>query len=271
MPKNYSDSKESVYHKSLAIRENFFGLDHPSVAQNLHDLALILKMQGRYDEAEPLYLRALDIREKVLGSEHPDVSQNLNNLASLLYARGQFSKAEPLYRRALAIREKVFGLENPYTITSLHNLAGVLKARGKYEEAESLYLTVLDIQEKLLGPEHPDLLRTLSGLISLLEAQEEQGEGSNARLQHKVLNLREKLPEYDPEKVLQEPRPSVLNRLVALKNFYASVLVPALTPERRRFFLLVAFYPLTLLLAELLTAGFGWGICPGYGCMPLFS
>ncbi len=42
---------------------------------------ILLKTQGKLDEAEPLYRRALAIFEASLGPAHPDVATSLNNLA----------------------------------------------------------------------------------------------------------------------------------------------------------------------------------------------
>jgi tetratricopeptide (TPR) repeat protein len=54
---------------SVSISEVVEGVDHPSTATCLNNLALIYDDQGKYDEAEPLYQRALAIDEKALGSE----------------------------------------------------------------------------------------------------------------------------------------------------------------------------------------------------------
>ncbi len=51
------------------------------MAASVRSSQLLLKAQGKYEEAEPLYRRALQIRKKALGEEHPDVARSLNNLA----------------------------------------------------------------------------------------------------------------------------------------------------------------------------------------------
>ncbi|CAN0351634.1 unnamed protein product, partial [Ectocarpus sp. 6 AP-2014] len=55
-------------------RERILGPDHPDVASALKNRALLLRAQGKYDDAEPLYVRAIAIGEKALGPEHPDVA-----------------------------------------------------------------------------------------------------------------------------------------------------------------------------------------------------
>ena len=64
-----------------AIFETTLGPDHPTVANSLSSLALVLYATNRHAEAEPLMRRALAINAKGLGQEHPSVAANLGNLA----------------------------------------------------------------------------------------------------------------------------------------------------------------------------------------------
>ena len=138
----YSQGKyaeaEPLYRRSLAIRKQRLGTEHPLVATSLNNLALLLDAQARYAEAEPLSRRALVIDEKALGTGHLDVASDLNNLAALLQAQGKYAEAEPFYRRSLAIREKLLGRDHADVAQSLNNLAALLQDQGKYTEAEPL-------------------------------------------------------------------------------------------------------------------------------------
>ena len=82
------------------------GPDHPSIAIQLNNLALLYQDSGRYAEAEPLYERALAIDEKALGSDHPNLAIPLSNLALLCLASGRYPEVAPLYKRAITILEK---------------------------------------------------------------------------------------------------------------------------------------------------------------------
>ena len=72
---------EPLMRRALAIDEKSFGPDHPNVASDLNNLALLLQATNRLAEAEPLYRRALAIDEKSFGPDHPNVANSLNNLA----------------------------------------------------------------------------------------------------------------------------------------------------------------------------------------------
>jgi CHAT domain-containing protein/tetratricopeptide (TPR) repeat protein len=162
---------ESLYRRSLAIREKVLSSNHPDIAESLNNLALLYKAQGAYAQAEPLLRRSLAILEKALGPNHPDVATSLNNLALLYQAQGAYAQAEPLYRRSLDIREKVLGPNHPDMATSLNNLAQLYRAQGDYVQAEPLLRRSLAISEKALGPNHPNVATSLNNLALLYQDQ----------------------------------------------------------------------------------------------------
>jgi tetratricopeptide (TPR) repeat protein len=105
--------------RALAIREKALGPEHRAVAQSLHDLGDLYRIEGRYSDAEPLYVRALAIREKLLGKDHPDVAALLVSYALLLRQTGRPTKAEDLELRAKQIRASdpnmIQKMKLPYT------------------------------------------------------------------------------------------------------------------------------------------------------------
>ena len=61
---------EPLYERALAIDEKALEPDHPDVAIDLKNLALLYWFQGRYVEVEPLCERSLAIAEKALRPGH---------------------------------------------------------------------------------------------------------------------------------------------------------------------------------------------------------
>ncbi len=100
------------YQRSLAIRENALGPEHPDVAQSLNNMAELYLARGRYAEAEPLHKRALAIWEKAVGPKHPHVAASLENYAALLRMLNRVAEAVTLEDRAKVIRAKN-AKENP--------------------------------------------------------------------------------------------------------------------------------------------------------------
>lgn len=64
----------------LIIFLQVLGKDHPDVAKQLNNLALLCQNQGKYEEVERYYQRALEIYEKTLGPDDPNVAKTKNNL-----------------------------------------------------------------------------------------------------------------------------------------------------------------------------------------------
>ena len=160
----YADA-EPLYRRALAIHEKEFG-SKPAVyvANDLSNLAGLLKSTGRYGEADQLYRRALKNYEAVLGDEHPMVASTLINLVRLMQNTGQLEEAETLARRALAIDEKNFGPDRPKVADDLDALAAILRRTHRFDEALALYLHSLAIREKVLGPDHPVVAAALNNL-----------------------------------------------------------------------------------------------------------
>ena len=63
----------------LALHQ-VLGKDHPDVAKQLNNLALLCQNQGKYEEVEYYYCRALEIYESRLGPDDPNVAKTKNNL-----------------------------------------------------------------------------------------------------------------------------------------------------------------------------------------------
>ncbi len=83
---------EPLYCRALEIDEASYGPDHPNVARDLNNLALLLKTTNRLEEAEPLFRRGLQILiefERRTGHEHPNFCSGLANYRGFLQALGK--------------------------------------------------------------------------------------------------------------------------------------------------------------------------------------
>ena len=56
------------------------GPDHPDVAKQFHNLAVLCSHLGKYDQVEHYYKQALDIFERKYGPDDPNVIRIKNNL-----------------------------------------------------------------------------------------------------------------------------------------------------------------------------------------------
>lgn len=167
---------EPLMRRALEIDEKAYGPDHPRVAIDLNNLALLLMATKRTAEAEPLMRRVLEIDENAHGPDHPEVAIDLNNLAQLLRATNRMRKAEPLMWRVLKIDEKSFGPDHPTVAIDLGNLAQLLRATYRTAEAEPMMRRALEIDKKAYGPNHPNIAIRLNNLAGLLLATNRMSE-----------------------------------------------------------------------------------------------
>ena len=159
---------KALLERALAIDEAAYGPDHPAVATDLNNLALILRDLGQPEAARPLQERALAIDEAAYGPDHPAVATDLNNLALILRDLGQPEAARPLQERALAITEAAYGPDHPAVATDLNNLALILRDLGQPEAARPLQERALAITEAAYGPDHPAVATDLNNLALIL-------------------------------------------------------------------------------------------------------
>jgi non-specific serine/threonine protein kinase/serine/threonine-protein kinase len=150
--------------RSLAIREERLGPNHPEVAQSLNALGNCLQRLDRLDEAAAAHERALHIREQAPGENSEAIASSVHNLAIVYYFKGDLDRAAQLYQRSAEMDLRSQGRDNHNYATSLHTLAIVYKDQGKLEEALELELESLEIREKVLGPDHAHVGFSLSTL-----------------------------------------------------------------------------------------------------------
>ena len=200
--------------KAVAAGEKALGREHQLTLGSLNTLGILLRIQGKYEEAETLHRQLLEWDEKNLGDDHPKTLTSMNNLAQVLLAQGRYDEAETLLRRAIQGEEKKLGVDHRSTLTSVNNLALVLTKQDRYKEAETLNRRALEGREKELGEDHPDTLTSVSYLATVLQKQGKYAEAET--LHRRALEGREKkLGEDHPDTLT-----SVHNLAVLLDDLY---------------------------------------------------
>ncbi|MEU9234524.1 FxSxx-COOH system tetratricopeptide repeat protein [Streptomyces subrutilus] len=145
------------------------GPDHPDTLSSRNDLAVVLYVLGRHQEAADLHQQTLTDRERVLGPDHPHTLTSRSNLAVVLDALGRHQEAADLHQYTLTDFERVLGPDHPDTLISRNNLALALDALGRHQEAADLHQYTLTDCERVLGPDHPDTLSSRSNLALALK------------------------------------------------------------------------------------------------------
>ena len=79
-------AEETGDRKSRNVRQDAssMGREHSDTLTSAHNLALVLRDQGKYEEAELMSRRVLEWHEKVIGMGHRDTLTISSNLALVL-------------------------------------------------------------------------------------------------------------------------------------------------------------------------------------------
>ena len=64
-----------MHRQVLDLRTEVLGAKHPSTLTSMNNLALVLRSQGKYEEAEAMHRQVLDLQTEVLGAKHPLIHQ----------------------------------------------------------------------------------------------------------------------------------------------------------------------------------------------------
>jgi len=107
-----------IYQESLQICKKIYGPQHPEVADSLNNIALLLKNEGKYEEAMSLYQESLQIYKKMYGSEHPYYALSLYNIGGLVYEQGKYEESLKYFQDCYDIRCRISGANHPDTIST---------------------------------------------------------------------------------------------------------------------------------------------------------
>ncbi len=151
---------------ALALRLATFGPKHADVAASLHDLAMLRKGQGRYDESERLFREALAMRRELLGDTHPLVARSMTDLGEVLWYKNDYAATAELGRQVLALSRKLHGEEHPAVAEALGDVGHDLMIIGDLEEGERLLQEALAMNRRVGGDENisANIFHNLAGV-----------------------------------------------------------------------------------------------------------
>ncbi|MCP4004082.1 MAG: serine/threonine protein kinase, partial [bacterium] len=154
--------------RSLEIRGELHGIDHPDTLTSHDLLGEIARARGDLKSAERHFVTAFEGRSRLLDETHPDMLSSLNNMGVLRRAQGDLVAANEFHRKALEGRRRALGNDHPDTITSINNLAFLRQSEGDLDEAARLFREGLERGRRVLTDDHPDTIALINNLGLLL-------------------------------------------------------------------------------------------------------
>jgi len=125
--------------KYFEISENDFGINYQILARTLRNLANLLMLSNRFQEAEPFLKRSLEIFKESNDNFSEYLALTLNDLGLLFFKTNRIQEAESYLMKSLLIYENCFGGDHPNIGIALNNIAEILKNTNRFKDAKEYY------------------------------------------------------------------------------------------------------------------------------------
>ena len=158
------EKAETLCRKILQRQENW-----PNTFARLrcrHNLALVLDIRNKLDEAEQILRETAGILEGVLGSTSDLSLLARGTLVRVLGREGKWQEAERIGRETVEICEGLLPQWNYIAELCVAQLAEVLASQGKKNEAVSLMDLSLSRLTESFGPDDPQVMESLETLTA---------------------------------------------------------------------------------------------------------
>ena len=183
------------YNESLIYCELIYKDPHKNIARAKHNIGIILKENGQYEEAIKLFNQAKDMYLNLNnGVPDQDVGFVQRNLAMAFLQTGKIDEAEKLADETLELFEGYTRSNESEPIALTMNTIGACKrAKGECTEALDLHIRAMCIFIEIYGKYH---IRVGHSLYQIAEDRLAMGQKRNAKyLFLKVINLYHEIEE----------------------------------------------------------------------------
>lgn len=139
---NYEEAKRR-YERVLAIHRKLLPPEHPYILNDMVNLAGLLTVMHKFDQAEQLLEETIDLQRKVVG-RHPHLAESLLNLGQLFKSTNRFDRAQESLEESLEIAREHYSDDHTTVQVILTQLAHVYDASKQYEHAFAIYQQQLE-------------------------------------------------------------------------------------------------------------------------------
>lgn len=150
------DEAEKYYKQAVDIYTEILA-DNPKTAITMANFSMLLRDQGKLDDAKQYQESALNIVKKKEGQYNIDIALGNGNLSEINMRQGNHQIADSLGRTGLSMLSDIFGELHPYVARTKLVLGMNHYYLDEFSEAEKLFLEAKDDYEKVYPPEHSRL------------------------------------------------------------------------------------------------------------------
>jgi eukaryotic-like serine/threonine-protein kinase len=145
---------KTTFEQALEIDRRELGEDHPRLAAQVSNLALVAQNMGDLKLAESLYRESVHRNQQAYGERHPETAATKGNLGLLLQREGRLPEAEALLRDSLNTRLSLYGPDYFFVGYARVSLAMLLHEKGDLTASESEFRQALATYAKSLPENH---------------------------------------------------------------------------------------------------------------------
>ena len=121
---------EYYYRLAWEMRKALLNEAHPDISTTMNNLALVCKLQGKFQEALEVNLKALDYTIKIFGKDHLNTAISYNNLGSIYASMERFNDALYIFNDAYRIRNIHLPSNHPEVLTVVSQMAEIYQKQA---------------------------------------------------------------------------------------------------------------------------------------------
>ena len=173
------------------LRFEALGEEHPLSLGASTELARVLGLSGRAEEALELVREAMLQGERVFEPGHRKLTETKWIQGFLLTRLGRFNEAERVFLEALANQEDSED-SDPISVADIEEDLAVAKMeQGRMEEAETSVRRSLKLRRSVLRSEHPSIVESLELLVRIRRQLDQPEEAAALELEASQLRARD--------------------------------------------------------------------------------
>jgi tetratricopeptide (TPR) repeat protein len=170
---------ETAYRHQLALYEQLYRPDSPLLLPALKDLAMILSVTKRPQEAQAILARSVAISVASHGENSHDAEDSLTELVHVLLGQQKFADAEASAHRVVKIAEALYGPDDARMVPAVSTLCNVYDAKRDAGSAEPCHARMISLEEKEYGATSPRLAMELGAEARVLRELGRTSEAAN--------------------------------------------------------------------------------------------
>lgn len=161
---------EEHLRRALGIRQKVLGEEAPESLESMRNVASLLRVQGKFDEAEPILANAVATSRRVLGQNHMETIAGLGETARLREAQGRLAESADLSRETIELAQQAKFKDDWQMGRYRLDYGRCLTRMRQFPQAEKQLIEGLAGLKTILGADHQLSKKAAQLLVELYEA-----------------------------------------------------------------------------------------------------